>query len=246
MVWIAPGSFVMGSPPGEVGRFLDKEEPQTQVALTRGYWMSRYEVTQGDFAAVMGFDPSLFAGDAQRPVEDVTWFDAVSFCSRLTARERAEGRLPEDVAYRLPTEAEWEFAARAGTTTRFSYGDDPGYEQLRLYAWYGGNSGLRTHPVGVKLSNPWGLFDMHGNVFEWCSDWFGPLPGNSVTDPQGPATGIDRIIRSGYWDSSPAFCRSAMRVHFPPSTRISYLGFRVVLAVSAGDEAAQRSRATLP
>jgi len=234
MVWIEPGEFVMGSPPDEVGRFLDKEEPQTRVTLTRGYWIGQYEVTQAEFEAVLGFNPSLFAGVSDRPVEKVSWFDALNYCAVLTERERHAGRLPEGFAYRLPTEAEWAYAARAGTTTRFSYGDDPGYERLRDYAWYGGNSGLRPHPVGQKLPNPWGLYDVHGNVFEWCLDWFGDLPGGWVIDPWGPGEGIDRIIRGGYWDSTPAMSRSAVRVHFPPDTRISYLGFRIVLAEVEG------------
>jgi formylglycine-generating enzyme required for sulfatase activity len=179
MVWLESGEFVMGSPPDEVGRFLDKEGPQTRVTLTRGFWMSRFEVTQQEFETLMAFNPSLFKGDPQRPVEDVTWVQAVNYCAALTDRERQAGHVPEGFAYRLPTEAEWEYAARAGTTTRFSYGDDPGYEHLRDYAWYGGNSGLRPHPVGQKLPNSWGLYDVHGNVFEWCSDWFGQLPGGS-------------------------------------------------------------------
>jgi formylglycine-generating enzyme required for sulfatase activity len=233
MVWIEPGEFMLSSPPDEVGRFLDKEDPETHVHLTRGYWISRYEVTQGEFETVMSFNPSLFRGDAYRPVEDVSWHDAVRYCGLLTERERAAGRLPEVLEYRLPTESQWAYAARAGTTTRFSYGDDPGYQHLTEYAWYGGNSGLRPHPVGQKLPNPWGLYDMHGNVFEWCLDWFGPLPGGFVIDPQGPESGTDRIVRGGYWDSAPAFCRSATRVHYPPSNRISYLGFRIVLAETA-------------
>lgn len=178
---------------------------------------------------MLGFNPSLFPGVPDRPVEKVTWFDALDYCAKLTERERQAGRLPEGFEYRLPTEAEWAYAARAGTTARFSYGADPGYAQLADYAWYGGNSGLRPHPVGQKLPNPWGLYDVHGNVFEWCRDWFGQLPGGWVSDPWGPGAGIDRIIRGGYWDSTPAMCRSAVRVHCPPHTRISYLGFRVVL-----------------
>ena len=232
MVRIEPGEFVMGSPSDEEGRFLDKEEPQTAVTLTQSYWISKYEVTQEEFENVLGFNPSQYRifDDPRLPVESVTWFDALDYCFELTLQERNAGRLPEDFEYRLPTEAEWAYAARAGTTTRFSYGHDPGYQHLSDYAWYAGNSGLRPHPVGQKLPNPWGLYDMHGNVFEWCSDWFGQLPGGSGTDPQGPSEGIDRIIRGGYWDGSPPFCRSALRVHYPPRSRISYLGFRVVLA----------------
>jgi formylglycine-generating enzyme required for sulfatase activity len=235
MIWISPGKFVMGSPPNEIGHYLDKEQPQTRVTLTRGYWISRYEVTQAEFEKVMGFNPSLFQGDAQRPVEDVTWDSATEYCAALTALEQQNGHLLAAFEYRLPTEAEWEYAARAGTTTRFSYGDDFGYELLPQYAWYSGNSGLWSHPVGQKLPNPWGLYDMHGNVFEWCSDWFGQLPGRWVADPNGPAGGTDRIIRGGYWDSTSAFCRSASRFHFPPQTRISYVGFRVALAEKLGE-----------
>ena len=234
MVWIEPGEFVIGSPNNEEGRFLDKEEPQTRVILTRGYWIGKYEVTQAEFESVLGFNPSLFLGDPQLPVEDVSWFDAVDYCIELTEQQREAGTLPEEYEYRLPTEAEWAYAARAGTATRFSYGNDPGYQRLSDYAWYAGNSGLRSHPVGLKLPNPWGLYDMHGNVFEWCWDWFGQLPGGTVTDPEGPRRGIDRILRGGYWDSTPDFCRSAIRVHFPPGTQISYLGFRIVLAETAG------------
>jgi formylglycine-generating enzyme required for sulfatase activity len=230
MVWIEPGECLLSSPPDEEGRFLDKEDPQTTIQLTRGYWICRYEVTQAEFQTVMNSNPSLFRGEPRRPVENVNWFQAVEYCARLTEREQADGNLPLNYAYRLPTEAEWAYAARAGTTTRFSYGDDPGYTQLRNYAWYSGNSGLRPHPVGEKLPNPWGLYDMHGNVFEWCSDWFDDLPGGFQIDPIGPNSGIDRIIRGGYWDSGPDFCRSALRVHYPPETNISYLGFRVALS----------------
>lgn len=233
MVWIEPGQFVMGSPSTEVGRFLDKEEPLTQVTLTRGFWLCWHEVTQEEFQQVMGSNPSSFKGDLQRPVENVTWFQAVEYCDRITERERDAGRLPKTYRYRLPTESEWEFAARAGTRTRFSYGDDPTYEQLGNYAWFAGNSGRRSHPVGQKRPNPWGLYDMHGNVFEWCLDWFGQLPGGSVTNYPGVEMATDRNIRGGYWDSGPAFCRCALRVHFIPETYLNYLGFRV--ALSEGD-----------
>lgn len=233
MVWITPGEFMISSPTNEVGRFLDKEDPQTEVALTRGYWISRYEVTQREFQDLLHFNPSLFKGDPQRPVEDVSWIEAVRFCQQLTERERKAARLTDEFEYRLPTEAEWAFACRAGTTTRFSYGDDPGYRLLGNYAWYGANSALRPHPIGQKFPNPWGLYDLHGNVFEWTSDWYGPLPGGKVTDPQGATSGTDRVIRGGYWGSTPDLCRSAVRVHFEPTTRLSYLGFRIALSVTA-------------
>jgi formylglycine-generating enzyme required for sulfatase activity len=136
--------------------------------------------------------------------------------------------------YRLPTEAEWEYACRAWTSTRFSYGDDPGYTNLTNYAWYLDNSGDTTHPVGQKLANPWGLYDMHGSVYEWCQDWFAGYPGGIALDPQGPASGSDRVIRGRYWGvwlTDAWCCRSAARHHgFRDSGFIIRIGFRVVLA----------------
>ena len=232
MVRIEPGTFLMGSPEDEIGRYLDKETPQTENTLTQSYWISKYEVTQGEFEALMGFNPSRFKflKDPQLPVESVTWFSALEYCHELTQIEREAGRLSEAFEYRLPTEAEWAYATRAGTTTRFSYGDDPFYESLHEYAWYKGHSRLQPHPVGEKKPNPWGLYDVHGNVFEWCMDWFDNLPGGSLTDSWGPDDGYDRVVRGGYWDSSSAFCRSALRVHHPPEARLAFIGFRIVLA----------------
>jgi len=230
MVFIPPGTFRMGSPTNEVDRF-DWEGPQTDVIISRGFWMGKYEVTQGEFLAVMGANPSYFTGDFSRPVELVTWFDATNYCGQLTERERAAGRIPTNCVYRLPTEAEGEYGCRAWTSTRFSYGDDPGYTNLANHAWYLGNSGGTTHPVGQKLPNPWGLHDMHGNVFEWCQDWWSAsLPGGIVLDPQGPASGSSRVFRGGIWFHDGRFCRSAIRGYGPPHHRDSYLGFRVVLA----------------
>jgi formylglycine-generating enzyme required for sulfatase activity/photosystem II stability/assembly factor-like uncharacterized protein len=229
MVQIVPGSFVMGSPDTEVDRDSD-ESPQTTVTLTRGFWIGKYEVTQAEYQALMGNNPSSFAGDLSRPVEMVSWVDATNFCWALTQQERAAGRIPANYQYRLPTEAEWEYACRAGTTTRFSYGDDSGYASLANYAWYSANSGSTTHPVGQKLVNPWGLNDVQGNVYEWCQDWFGTYPGGSVSDPQGPGTGSYRVIRGGYWFSNAYICRSADRDIHGPSSGYGGIGFRVVLA----------------
>ncbi len=230
LVWISPGTFTMGSPTNEVDRW-DDEGPQTVVTLTRGFWMGKYEVTQAEYLDVVGTNPSYHTGDLSRPVEQVTWFDATNYCGLLTQRERTAGRIPATSVYRLPTEAEWEYTCRGGTTTRFNYGDDPGYTNLTNYAWYSANSGNRLRPVGQKLPNGWGLYDMHGNVFEWCqSFWGSTLPGGTVVDPQGPATGSRRVIRSGYWGSSGRGSRSALRDNDYPDTKHFGVGFRVVLA----------------
>jgi formylglycine-generating enzyme required for sulfatase activity len=234
LVFIPPGTFRMGSPTNEVDRY-DWEGPQTAVTIRRGFWMGKFEVTQGEYLAVMGNNPSYFTGDTNRPVEMVSWADATAYCEALTQRERAAGRIATNSVYRLPTEAEWEYACRGGTSTRFSYGDDPGYTKLTLYAWYYDNSGGETHPVGQKLPNPWGLYDMHGNVYEWCQDWYGTYLGGIALDPQGPATGSDRVTRGGSWSDwlewSDAWrCRSALRNHFIPDGRGLSFGFRVLLA----------------
>jgi formylglycine-generating enzyme required for sulfatase activity len=229
MVWIGPGTFTLGSPDTEQDREAD-EGPQTQVTISQGFWMAKYEVTQEQYQAVIETNPSYFTGDNNRPVETVSWIDATNYCAALTARERSAGRLPAGYEYRLPTEAEWEYACRAGTATRFSYGDDPDYGQLGDYAWYFVNSGAATHAVGAKQLNAWGLYDMHGNVWEWCLDWYGPYPGGSVTDPRWPQSGIYRVIRGGSWDLDASACRSAFRHSLYPASRQSYFGFRVVLA----------------
>jgi formylglycine-generating enzyme required for sulfatase activity len=142
-------------------------------------------------------------------------------------------RIPAGSAYRLPTEAEWEYACRAWTSTLFSYGDDPGYTNLTNYAWYHANSEGMTHPVGQKLPNAWGLYDMHGNVWEWCQDWYGLYPGGIALDPQGPSTGSTRVIRGGGWNRMEAtadYCRSAYRVFFGAVAGRNTFGFRAVLA----------------
>jgi len=230
MVFIPPGTFTMGSPTNEADRWLG-DGPQTAVTISRGFWMGQYEVTQGEYLAVMGNNPSGFTGDLNRPVETVFWYDATNYCAALTQRERAASRIATNSVYRLPTEAEWEYACRGWTSTRFSYGDDPGYTNLTDYAWYSGNSGGTTHPVGQKLPNPWGLYDMHGNVFEWCQDWWADYyAGGIAVDPQGPSTGLYRVFRGGSWDNSARYCRSAGRSGTGPGYASNYVGFRVVLA----------------
>ena len=229
-VKIEPGMFTMGSQENEVGPGT-MEGPQTRVTISKAFSMSKYEVTQEQYEAIMRANPSQFKGDMNLPVDSVSWWDATNFCAKLTEQERQAGRLPDGYVYRLPTEAEWEYACRAGTTTRFSYGDDPEYVELGEYAWYGDNSGGKTHPVGQKKPNPWGLYDMHGNLWEWCLDWYtSSLPGGSVTDLKGPSSGSGRVVRGGGWRDYAGRCRSAFRYRGGPVFSDFIIGFRPVLA----------------
>lgn len=229
MVFIPPGTFRMGSSLEENPSPSGWERPQTAVTISRGYWMGQFEVTQAEYQKVMGNNPSYYKG-AERPVENVTWQEATNYCAMLTQQEHSAGRIPLNSAYRLPTEAEWEYACRAWTSTRFSYGDDPDALALGSYAWYCSNSCEGTQPVGQLLPNPWGLYDIHGNVWEWCLDWWSDsLPGGAAVDPKGPATGSDRVIRGGGYPYVPKDCRSASRFHTTPNLRVPRNGFRVVL-----------------
>lgn len=209
-VWIPPGTFRMGSRSTEA--FAD-EQPVTEVRISRGFWLGKYEVTQTEWEAVMGSNPSSFAGCAHCPVEEVSWNDVQDFIDRVNAHEGKE-------VYRLPTEAEWEYAARAGTT-----GDR--YGALNAIAWHGGTSGRRTHPVGAKAPNGWGLHDVLGNVVEWVADWYGDYAGGSVTDPQGPRSGPGRVIRGGCWVGAARHSRTSNRNVTPPDVRYDFLGFRL-------------------
>ena len=175
----------------------------------------------------MGNNPSRFTGD-DLPVETVSWTDAVAFCEKLNEMKR--DTLPAGYHYTLPTEAQREYACRAGTTKRFSYGNDTGYIQLGSYAWYDENSSSGTHPVGEKLPNDWGLYDMHGNVWEWCLDWYDEYPEGSITDPQGPQSGTLRVDRGGSWSRNARICRSADRDRGRPVFANYDLGFRVALS----------------
>lgn len=232
MVYVQPNTFLMGSPTNEVGRASD-ESPQTTVTLSHGFWVSQFPVTQREYLEVVGSNPSGFPGDLSRPVESVTWLDATNYCARLTQREIDAGRIPRSSRYRLPTEAEWECSVRAGSSTRFYYGDDPGAVALVNHAWYGAIGGATTHPVGQKEPNAWGLYDMEGDVWEWCQDWYSPYLGGMQTDPQGPASNLTglKVIRGGAWESFDSDCRSARRMTKAASPFISdfIIGFRVVL-----------------
>jgi len=220
-VEIRAGTFVMGSPESEGDR--SGNETQHTVTLTRGFYLSDHEVTQSEYQAVMGNNPSQFTGDLNRPVE-MSWDDAVLYCQKLTERERAAGRITVRRAYRLPTEAEWEYAARAGTT-------GARYGELDTIAWWGGNAGNQTRPVKQKAPNAWGLYDMIGNVWEWCSDWYGDYPTGSVTDPTGSSSGPDRVYRGGSWDFGAGLARSAARGRYVPGGRDNgLLGFRPALS----------------
>jgi len=220
-VLIPPGTFRMGSPLSESGRVSN--ENQHLVTLSKGFYMQTTEVTQGQWKVVMGNNPSNFknCGD-DCPVETVSWDDAQDFIRKLNIMEDSD-------KYRLPTEAEWEYASRAGSKRRFCFGDDAG--KLGQYAWYSSNSGNRTHPVSEKHPNAWGLYHMHGNVWEWCQDWYGKIyPAGSITDPKGSSWGSDRVLRGGSWNDGARYCRSANRRRNLPGYRSNGLGFRLALS----------------
>ena len=210
--YVAPGSFMMGSPASEEGR--EDDETQHKVQLTRGYWLGGSEVTQAFWKAVMKGNPSDFKGD-DRPVEEVSWKDVQAFLTRLN------GLVP-GLDARLPTEAEWEYAARGrGGSSGARYGS------LDEVAWYRGNSGSRTHEVCGKQRNSWGLCDMLGNVWEWCADRYESYPRGEVSDPPGPGTGSARVIRGGSWDCNARYVRAAARLRLVPEVRSFDLGFRI-------------------
>jgi formylglycine-generating enzyme required for sulfatase activity len=208
----------------KAGSFIRQKQP---ITLTRDYWIAKYEVTQGEYEMLMGRNPTHFKGDTNRPVEQVRYSEAVAYCAALTKREADARRLPTTYAYRLPTEAEWEYACRAGTTNFFSFGDDAAVADQ--YAWTLENSDVTTHPIGLKQPNPWGLHDMHGNVWEWTSDWFAEYPATPLTDPSGPAQGQYKVFRGGSWNHAVEFARSRNRFMMSPTNGINFVGFRVAL-----------------
>jgi formylglycine-generating enzyme required for sulfatase activity len=242
-VLIPPGEFLMGSPPSE--KYRGADELQHRVRITKAFHLGAYEVTQAQYQRVTGSNPSWFspggggkneladtADTSGFPVERVSWDDAVAFLQKLSAspEEKAAGH-----AYRLPTEAEWEYAARAGTTTAWSFGD----RELVLsnFAWWLASSESKTHWVGSRRPNAFGLSDVHGNVWEWCADWYCAdyYQQSPLADPTGPPDGQHRVLRGGSWGSDRAeYFRCAFRHHFPPRLRLAYRGFRVARTLTPG------------
>ena len=261
MVRINGGTFTMGSPANERGRYDDEIQHQVTVS---SFYMGKYQVTQKEYREVMGVNPSVFKGD-NLPVENVTWFDAVEYCNKLSQKEgltpvyTITGRTPaagypitaatvtanwNNNGYRLPTEAEWEYACRAGTTTRYWSGNDEtslaGKANVAdltlkeifgddLEYWVNIRDGFAgTSPVGSFSANPWGLYDMHGNVFEWCWDWYGYYANEAQINPRGAVSGVCRVIRGGSWSYDGQYLRSAYRGVDDPDGRDDGLGFRLV------------------
>ena len=226
--YIPAGTFTMGSPDSEEGRGAD-EGPQHEVTISQGFYLGKYEVTQGQWENVMGTTPwsgkSWVEENADHPAVYVSWEDVQAFIQKLNDAAGKE-------LYRLPTEAEWEYACRAGTTTRWSFGDDE--SDLGDYAWYNDNAwdvGERyAHEVGTKLANPWGLYDMHGNVYEWCLDWYGSYSSEAQTDPSGPESGSYRVLRGGSWKSASSLVRCTYRDRGHPEDRYFLIGFRCARA----------------
>jgi formylglycine-generating enzyme required for sulfatase activity len=220
-VLIPAGSFLMGSP-DSTGQVDDGEKPQHEVRITKPFYLGKYEVTQEQWEAVMGENPSTFKG-TDNPVEQVSWEDCQEFLSRL--REKLDTPWS---SCRLPTEAEWEYACRAGSTKKYTFGDEDA--NLGDYAWFSRNAGSKTNPVGQKKPNAWGLYDMHGNVCEWCADRYGEnyYSQSPEKDPTGPIFGSTHVLRGGSWTVDASSCRSAARDENSPASRGSSYGFRVV------------------
>jgi formylglycine-generating enzyme required for sulfatase activity len=222
MIYVEPGSFQMGSNSGD-----SAEEPVHAVRIGRAFWMDKYEVTQSQYETITGRNPSSFKG-LSLPVEGVSWNDGVAFCRMLTERERKAGRLPLGYVYRLPTEAEWEYAARGGSKGRgFEYAGSGNLDEV---AWHSGNSGFKTHPVGGQKPNELGLYDMSGNVWEWCHDSYdaGYYAKSPSSDPTGASSGGLRVLRGGSWNYNPWLCRSSTRYGTSPGSTDYNIGFRVV------------------
>jgi formylglycine-generating enzyme required for sulfatase activity len=236
---IPAGEFMMGShqSPEDVVKafglpeifvvYLRNEHPQHRVRISKAFYLGKCEVTQEQWKAIMGTNPSFRKG-AKLPVETVSWIDCQALINKLNEKFGRPG-----VKFSLPTEAQWEYACRGGNSTRFSFGDDKA--SLGEYAWYGRNSDKKTHPVGRKKPNSWGLYDMHGNVGEWCADWYdeGYYKQSPPSDPTGPPKGTSRVLRGGsFYDDLPDYFRCADRYHDHPGYRYYRYGFRVARTLS--------------
>ncbi|WP_413923098.1 SUMF1/EgtB/PvdO family nonheme iron enzyme, partial [Candidatus Accumulibacter phosphatis] len=224
--WIEPGEFMMGSPAAESERY--EGEVQHEVTLSRGFWLANTACTQAFWQAVTGGNPSSFKDDPRHPVEQVSWYDVQAFIAEL------KRRLP-GLPARLPTDAEWEYACRAGTTTPFSFGAKVTPDVVNYngnYPYAGGEKGVyrqKTVPAASLPANPWGLYEMHGNIYEWCADWYADYPTEPQIDPQGPQTGVDRVLRGGSWGDIGGLVRSAYRSRRGPSLRAHFIGFRLAM-----------------
>lgn len=242
LCWCPPGRFRMGSPPEEPER--RPGEDQVEVALSKGFWIGKYETTQGQWKSVIGdFPGELNAGAGDDfPVYAINFAEAEEFCRKLTGKTHASGELPKEWEFRLPTEAQWEYACRAGTTTATSFGNKLSSRQANFEGkpYNGAEAGpslKRTAPVGSYPANPWGLHDVHGNVFEWCRDWYhAKLPGGIDPDLSLAQTSasvnrsgsMSRVRRGGCWADEGWPCRSAFRLRFEPERRHEHIGFRIV------------------
>lgn len=239
MVAVAPGTFAMGSPATGGLPYMNNSatQPVHTVTLRRPFWIGQYEVSQAEYTAVMGTNPSFFQGPNYpranlRPVERVSWHDAAAYCAALTTLERGAGRVPSGYAYRLPTEAEWEYCCRAGSSTEFAHGAALVCGDANFGVSYHSNASCgigATELVGSFLPNAWGLYDMHGNVWEWCLDSLDAYPAGAVVDPLSQVA-PDRVLRGGGWGSPSYYCRSAVRGGGRPASASSSVGFRIVLA----------------
>ena len=231
--WIEPGTFTMGSPKNEPER--DDDETQHEVTLTEGFWLAETTVTQALWEVVMGDNPSHFKGE-RLPVEQVSWNDTQRFITKMN------GMKPE-LQMCLPTEAQWEYCCRAGTSTPFYFGEQINSDLVNFNGNHPYNNGskseYRRKTVEVKSlpPNDWGLYEMHGNVLEWCRDWFGTYPARQVVDPQGTDSGSSRVLRGGSWINGGGYCRSVYRYYYDPGNRGNSIGFRLALghrAVQSG------------
>ncbi|MBN1293292.1 MAG: formylglycine-generating enzyme family protein [Candidatus Latescibacteria bacterium] len=234
LVSIPAGSYMMGSE-------AEKDEQPIHKVTLDAFEMGETEITQGQYEAITGSNPSHFSGDKNLPVEKVTWQDAALFCNKLSNREGLQQCYNEETwkcdftknGFRLPTEAEWEYACRAGTITEYNTGDSE--QDLARAGWYGGtsgNSGEKTHPVAQKEPNIWGLFDMHGNVWEWCNDSFGGYTSEPVHNPKGPESGSYSVMRGGSWFNNAHFARSAFRLNDRSDRTGYFTGFRIVHSIT--------------